>query len=191
MKFKTQYSDRNQKKTREITWWSTEENVDKETGEVSIKKVLKKQDIDIRYESNNLPSLTIPDQSMSVTDLIKRFQQGLTLTDAKVPLYYGDETEYPDLRRMDIAEKYEYLERTKLTVKELNEKFKAQQRELLAKQKKEQMSSVHAVHHDDQSEESQDRPYENSQSASDRRPGASPAAGGNKKSVNKKSSYDE
>lgn len=63
-------------------------------------------------EVNNDPSKTIPDQSMSIAEIISRTQKGLPVTGVRVPMY--NETEdgiMPDLRNMDISEIYELKQR--------------------------------------------------------------------------------
>lgn len=42
-------------------------------------------------EINDQPSETVPDQSMSVSEILRRFASGLPLGGEKVPLYEGDE----------------------------------------------------------------------------------------------------
>jgi len=60
----------------------------------------------IKGESSNKPSMTIPDQSMTVSELVEGNKRGLPLGGAKVPIWdENPETEYlPDLNRLDLAE---------------------------------------------------------------------------------------
>lgn len=58
-------------------------------------------------ESDFGPSVTVPDQSMSVKEILDRFARGLPLDGARVPIWDGEE-ETPDLRRLDLAE-IEYM----------------------------------------------------------------------------------
>lgn len=58
-------------------------------------------------ETNTMPSKTVPNQSMSVRELMIRFAAGLPLTGAKVPLYEG-ESEEPDIDKMDLIEREAY-----------------------------------------------------------------------------------
>lgn len=53
-------------------------------------------------EENNLPSMTIPDQSLTVKEIMHRFARGLSTTQ-KEGAYYGEE-EMPDLRNMDLSD---------------------------------------------------------------------------------------
>lgn len=85
-------------------------------------------------EVNTLPSKTIPDQAMTIREIINRTEKGLPVTGARVPLY--NETEdgiMPDLRNMDISEIYELKKRIKETEnqlrKDLQEAKEKQQQE--------------------------------------------------------------
>src|SRR6187431_1217593 len=65
-----------------------------------------------RGEINNMPSKTVPNQAMTVRELIVRFASGLPLDAGRVPLYEGDE-EQPDIDRMDHIELHEYYKELK------------------------------------------------------------------------------
>lgn len=58
-------------------------------------------------EKNTKPSKTVPDQAMTIAEIIQRTQKGLPITGVRVPMY--NETEdgiMPDVSRMDISEVY-------------------------------------------------------------------------------------
>lgn len=61
-------------------------------------------------EVNILPSLTIPDQSMSVQDILDRFTRGLPIGGQRVPVY-DELDDLPDIRTLDLAERQELSER--------------------------------------------------------------------------------
>lgn len=61
------------------------------------------------YEKNSLPSMTVPNQAMSVRELIIRFASGLPVQAGKVPIYEGDE-EFPDIDKMDLIEREDYYQ---------------------------------------------------------------------------------
>lgn len=61
-------------------------------------------------EINRKPSMTIPDQSMSVQEIMERYARGLPIAGQKVPLYDGEEGDFPDLSKMDLADRQQYLE---------------------------------------------------------------------------------
>ena len=66
-----------------------------------------------QYEINTKPSLTIPDQTLSVKEIMDRFVRGLPVEGAKIPIYEGDESDLPDLSKMDLTERQETIERIK------------------------------------------------------------------------------
>lgn len=61
-------------------------------------------------ESFKLPSLTIPDETMSIREILSRHARGLPISGQKVPLYEGEEDIMPDLRHMDLADRQYILE---------------------------------------------------------------------------------
>lgn len=76
-------------------------------------------------EHNFGPSLTVPDQSLSVSELLRRHRAGLPI-DGKKMTFYDDEgnqetMEFPDVRKMDISEIQEMIEKNREYIKELQE----------------------------------------------------------------------
>lgn len=63
-----------------------------------------------KYEINDQPSMTIPDQTMSMQEILRRFASGLPIQGAKVPEYTGEDDDMPDMEHMDLAERQEVLE---------------------------------------------------------------------------------
>lgn len=57
-------------------------------------------------EVNNEPSLTVPDQTMSIREILERYARGLSVTDGRVPIYLGED-EMPDLSKLDLVELHE------------------------------------------------------------------------------------
>ena len=82
---------------------------------------------DLSYEPvNKLPSMTVPDQSLTVPELYERMQMGLPPEGEKFPIY--DEGQpYPNISKMDLTERqqftkhYEKLINDLLTPKEATE----------------------------------------------------------------------
>lgn len=76
--------------------------------------------LDHKGEKNNLPSMTIPDQSMTVAELVERNKRGLPLGGAKVPIWEENpETEFlPDVKRLDLAEIQEMKENARAIIEE-------------------------------------------------------------------------
>lgn len=56
-----------------------------------------------------MPSKTIPDQVMSLKEILQRFASGLPVDGGKVPMYYGEEFEMPNIDKMDLAERHEWI----------------------------------------------------------------------------------
>lgn len=91
-------------------------------------------------EISNLPSETIPDQSMPVTEIMRRFSLGLPINGQKVPIYEGEEY-LPDLSTMDLADRETILAENRETVRELQKKLKKEQRETARKQQAESLKT--------------------------------------------------
>lgn len=80
-------------------------------------------------EINGQPSKTIPDQSMPVREIMRRYAQGLPMEGERIPIYQGEENDLPDFETMDLAERQAYkqhieaqLEEINIRIKETNEK---------------------------------------------------------------------
>lgn len=81
------------------------------------------------YECNHLPSKTIPDQTMSVREIMRRFASGLPLEGAKVPIYEGEDEYMPDLKTMDISEQYALIDEQKQKIADARETLQHLQKE--------------------------------------------------------------
>lgn len=75
-------------------------------------------------EVNNSPSQTVPDQTMSISHIMRRFVQGIPLDAGKVPVYHGDE-QLPDIARMDLIDKEMLKRDLEETIKEGEAKLEA------------------------------------------------------------------
>lgn len=87
-------------------------------------------------EKNNMPSMTIPDQAMSIQEILRRFAQGLPLGGQKVPLYDEDiPFDAQEFQRMDLADKQEFMEANKRRMEQLQSELNDQRNhELRSKQ---------------------------------------------------------
>lgn len=87
-----------------------------------------------RYEElpSLTPSMTIPDQSMSVGEIMRRFASGLPISGQKVPSF--NEEEIPDMDRLDLSEKFDLVEENRNRIALMQ---KALQDQEDARQKKE------------------------------------------------------
>lgn len=91
------------------------------------------------HEVNRLPSCTIPDQAMSVLEILQRHANGLPYDGTKIPVYHGDDVFIPDTDMMDFAELQEYADAVKAekenaeeVVAEARRKKKAEKRDRAA-----------------------------------------------------------
>lgn len=66
-------------------------------------------------EVNTLPSMTIPDQTMSIRTIVDRYAKGLPVT-AFTPIYEGEDFYMPDPKTLDLVDKAELLESAKQEV---------------------------------------------------------------------------
>lgn len=92
---------------------------------MKIKNMLNAEEFVYKGEVNNQPSLTIPDQTLPLKDLIDRFTRGLPVTTFK-PVYDEDNS-LPDPRKMDIAEYNDMRKNVALELKSIQEKQKEQE----------------------------------------------------------------
>jgi hypothetical protein len=58
------------------------------------------------YEKNYGPSLTIPDQTMSIREIVDRYAKGLPIDGARTPIW-DEENDLPNWRTLDLAERQE------------------------------------------------------------------------------------
>lgn len=65
-----------------------------------------------QYEENHQPSLTIPDQTMSIREIIDKYANGGVIETFNP--YYGEEEDFnellPDFRKMDLADRQQLAE---------------------------------------------------------------------------------
>lgn len=71
-------------------------------------------------EINNDPSMTVPDQAMSMREILNRFARGLPLGGAKVELW-DEEDDLPDIRTLDLVERAELAERYQQEIREIRQ----------------------------------------------------------------------
>lgn len=84
-------------------------------------------------EVNNKPSKTIPNQSMSVREIMHRFANGLPITGQKVPVYEPEDLDGlvpPNWNTLDISEKHDYLAYQKAHVNDLTVKLQKESHQL-------------------------------------------------------------
>lgn len=105
-----------------------------------------------RYERFKQPSMTIPDQTMTISELLRRHANGLPYSGPQVPVYDenidGEDPDFddymPDLSKMDLADAQLYREQALQDIRTAKENYsreletkKAEQAKAhMAKQKK-------------------------------------------------------
>lgn len=93
-----------------------------------------------RYETNFKPSMTVPDQSMTIREIMSRFASGMPLgahgmmRDPNAAVYDGDEEFFPNPLTMDISERRTMAMRLREEAKEIKSKFDASQAEKARKE---------------------------------------------------------
>lgn len=90
------------------------------------------------FEVSKEPSLTVPDQSMSVKTILDRFAKGLPLGGQRVPIYEGEDA-MPDMTHMDLADRQELMELAEQEIKDLQEKVRKNRALHAAAQTKQQL----------------------------------------------------
>lgn len=86
--------------------------VDKTTGEMKPKKFWSSTNAHMRekiHERGSIISRTVPNQCMTVLEMIRRHRQGLPIEQSKGPLYQGDELK-PNLDDMDLVDRQAYID---------------------------------------------------------------------------------
>jgi len=73
---------------------------------------------------NNEESKTVPDQSMTLRELLVRYAKGLPLEGAKTPIWEGEEGFDVDPEKLDLAEREELAEKAREELKAINERVK-------------------------------------------------------------------
>lgn len=94
-----------------------------------------------KWDEKPAVSKTVPDQSMSMDEILRRFKEGRSLTEH--PGFYAGyelEEELPDLRKMDLAEIQQLKEKNDQVLRDIHEEMvtkEKQKRQLLEANAKE------------------------------------------------------
>lgn len=94
---------------------------------MKIKNMLNAEQFIYEGEKNHEPSMTIPDQTLPLKELISRFTRGLPISQFK-PVY-DENGDLPDPRKMDLAELYEMRKAAALEIQSINETLRKQKEE--------------------------------------------------------------
>jgi hypothetical protein len=92
---------------------------------MKVKNLLNYQQFEKNYEKNFPPSQTVPDQTMSIRELLKRYASGLPLGGGREPIYEGEEGDGIDPRRLDLAERQELEIKARQELAEIEERLKS------------------------------------------------------------------
>jgi hypothetical protein len=87
------------------------------------KGVSKRQKV-YKGQSNFGESKTVPDQSMTLRELLIRYAKGLPLEGQKTPIWEGEEGFDIDPQKLDLAEIEELREKAETELKEINIRVK-------------------------------------------------------------------
>lgn len=86
------------------------------------------------YEQTSLPSLTIPDQAISPSEMLNRHQKGLPISGKLVTFYDEDGTpeefNMPDLNKMDLSEIAQLMEVNRERIRKMQEELEKSQASL-------------------------------------------------------------
>lgn len=81
---------------------------------MKVKNSLNANDFPKNYREIKTPSLTVPDQTMSIRTLLERYARGLPIG-GRVDEYYDEDDTMPDYRTLDLSEIQELQEEVKTT----------------------------------------------------------------------------
>ena len=83
-----------------------------------------------------LPSMTIPNEAMTVREIIAMQARGLTLNNRRVPVYNGEE-DIPDFQHLDLADQEAIMQTNQALITEMQKTLKDQEKAYVdAKRKK-------------------------------------------------------
>lgn len=81
----------------------------------------------VEGESSTKPSQTVPDQSMPIIEIMRRYASGLPLGGMKNPVYQGEESGIPpNWDKMDLSEKMDFKEQNLERINDMRQDLQAQ-----------------------------------------------------------------
>jgi hypothetical protein len=93
------------------------------------------QDFPTKGEVNNKPSETIPDQTMTMREILTRYAKGLPIDGEKTPIWEDGEGYAKDPETLDLAEREELATQAREELKQINERIKLKKEKFDAKNK--------------------------------------------------------
>ena len=84
----------------------------------------------LNYEENTMPGKTIPDDSLTLREILTRYAKGAPLSVHEYnPVYHGEDVFLPDLSKMDLSEIEAFKSEIELNLSDTKQKFSKEQRE--------------------------------------------------------------
>lgn len=74
-----------------------------------VKNSINAHEYTVDVERNGMPSMTVPDQTMSVREIMDRYARGLPIGGSRMPLF-DEADELPDIKTLDLTEREDYRE---------------------------------------------------------------------------------
>lgn len=93
---------------------------------MKVKNSLNAKDFPKNYRKILTPSLTVPDQTMSIRTILERYSRGLPVG-GRLDVIYDEDNDLPDPRTLDLAERQELEEIYKFELNEINNKSRKKQ----------------------------------------------------------------
>lgn len=90
---------------------------------MKIKNSLNANDFPKSYKTFTMPSLTVPDQTMSIRTILERYSRGLPIG-GRLDEYYDEEDTLPDPRTLDLVDRQELAEEYKNEINEIKSRKK-------------------------------------------------------------------
>ena len=91
---------------------------------LQIKNYLNRDSFPKKYKEFTMPSETVPDQSLTMRQILDRYARGLPL-DVKTPIWEEDDelNPLPDVRTLDLTEKQDMLQSAKDELNAIKQKM--------------------------------------------------------------------
>lgn len=92
---------------------------------MKVKNYMNRENFPKKYKAFTMPSETIPDQTMSMREILDRHARGLEVP-TNIPIFEKEadiDDIMPDPRTMDISERQEYVRQAKEELNQIKEKL--------------------------------------------------------------------
>lgn len=88
---------------------------------MKVKNSLNANEFEKKYRKIETPSLTVPDQTMSIRTILERYARGLPVG-GKMDMYYDEDDTMPDYRTLDLTEIADLQQEVKTTIEKHRKK---------------------------------------------------------------------